>query len=357
MSGPGILAALLLAVFAASWLGTLAVRAYALKRRILDHPNARSSHSVPTPRGGGVAIVAAFLAGVLVLWALGEADAGLALALLLGGAPVAALGFWDDRAPLPARLRLAAHLAAAALVLALLGGLHRLDLGPLVIDLGWLGLPIGVLGLVWLLNLYNFMDGIDGLAASEAVFVAGAGALICAQSGGGLAWVLALLAAASLGFALVNWPPARIFMGDAGSGFLGLAIGTLALAATVRGVTAPWPWVVLLGVFLVDSTLTLVRRAGRGEPLHEAHRSHAYQWAARRFGSHLKVTLGAIAIDLGWLLPWALVAVAWPRWALAATIAALAPLVWLALGLGAGEPEGQVRVPATTRPRPPRPPP
>jgi Fuc2NAc and GlcNAc transferase len=330
---------LLVAVLIAAYFGTSAVRTYALARQILDVPNARSSHTKPTPRGGGVAIVVAFLAGLVVLWALGRIGGDLVVALLIGGGLVAAVGFWDDQASLPPHVRLGFHFLASALVIYWLGGLPHLDLGFAELELGWLGYAFGTLGLVWLLNLYNFMDGIDGLAASEAIFVAGAGALLFLSQGDGLALAMALLAASSAGFLLLNWPPARIFMGDAGSGFLGIALGVLFLDAMVLGSTSIWPLAILLGVFLVDATVTLVRRAQRGERVYVAHRGHAYQRAARRYGSHRLVTLSVTGINLSWLLPWAVLATVHPIWAIAATAAALGPLIGLAVWLGAGDAE------------------
>lgn len=331
-------ALVLVGVLAGSFAGTEALRRYALRRQVLDVPNARSSHSVPTPRGGGVAIVLGFLLGLCGLYGLGSVDAALIAALLPGGALIAAVGFWDDHTPLPARVRIVVHFAAALWALVCLGGWHRLELGFAVLEWGAAGYAVGALLLVWLLNLYNFMDGIDGIAAAEAVCTGLGGALLLWLAGAPPAVPLAL-AAAGLGFGLHNWPPARIFMGDAGSGFLGYVLGVLGLQATVSGATALWPWLILLGVFVVDATLTLLRRMLRGERWLEPHRTHAYQWAARRCGRHLPVTVATVALNLLWLLPCALLAVRYPSWALPVTLLALAPLVWLALHFDAGRPE------------------
>jgi Fuc2NAc and GlcNAc transferase len=196
---------------------------------------------------------------------------------------------------------------------------------------------LGAVGLVWLLNLYNFMDGIDAIAGAEAVCVA-LGALLL---GGAATWLL--LAAAAGGFLLLNWPPARIFMGDVGSGFLGFALGVLAVDAAAWELVPLASSAILLGVFLVDATVTLVHRWLRGERLAQAHRSHAYQHAARRLGGHRPVVLAVVALNLVWLLPWAWAAKAWPAWSMAAVAAALGPLVLLAWGLGAGTVEGRPR--------------
>lgn len=335
MFGNGLI---LIAVFAAAYAGTLCLRRYALARQILDVPNERSSHVRPTPRGGGVAIVMSFLAGIGMLYAKGDVDSGLLGILAGGGGLIALIGFWDDHASLPARVRIVFHAAAAVWALFILGGWPTLDLGFGSVAWGIAGAVVGVVGLVWLLNLYNFMDGIDGIAGTEAVFVASAGALMLGLEGVS-PFPLLMLAAASLGFLLLNWPPARIFMGDAGSGFIGYALGGFALHAVVTGVTAVWPWLILLGVFCVDATVTLVRRWLRGQKWYAAHRSHAYQWASRRYAGHRPVTLAVLLIDIVWLFPCALLAQSYPQWAIPTVLVAYLPLVLLALHFNAGEAE------------------
>ena len=322
-------------VFAAAWLGTRGVLRYAHARDLLDHPNERSSHAAPTPRGGGLAIVCAFLGGLAALFAFGHVNAMLLAALGGGGLAVAAVGFVDDHGGLSPLLRLLVHFAAAAWALYWLCGMPPLRVGGgLVLD-GPLWTAVGMVGLVWLLNLYNFMDGIDGIAGAEAVCV-GLGALLL---GGSTGWLL--LAAAAGGFLLLNWPPARIFMGDVGSGFLGFALGVLAVDAAGWEQLSLAASAMLLGVFLVDATVTLFRRWLRGERLAQAHRTHAYQHAARRYGGHRPVVLATVAVNLLWLLPWAWVAQAWPAWDWVALAVALAPLVVVAWWLGAGTVEGR----------------
>jgi len=321
-------------VFAAAWLGTRGVLRYALARDLLDHPTERSSHTAATPRGGGLAIVGAFLAGLVALYALREVNGMLLAALGGGGLAVAAVGFVDDHGHLAPGARLLVHFAAAAWALYWLCGMPPLRVGGGVVLDGPLWSAAGAVGLVWLLNLYNFMDGIDAIAGVEAVCVGLGMALL----GGAATWLLVTAAAA--GFLLLNWPPARIFMGDVGSGFLGFALGVLAVDAAAWEQVPLWSSAILLGVFLVDATVTLFRRWVRGERLSQAHRSHAYQHAARRFGGHRPVVLAMIGINVTWLLPWAWVARAWPEWAMAAAVAALAPLVVLAWWMGAGTTEG-----------------
>lgn len=288
---------------------TGALRRYALARSLMDIPNARSSHSVPTPRGGGVAIVLSFLLALPLLATMGLLAWPLAWALLGAGAAVAVLGFLDDHGHIAARWRLLGHFAAAIWALFWLGGLPPLTLLGFNVDLGWIGHGLAAVYLVWLLNLYNFMDGIDGIASVEAICVCLGCALlywlVIPNDAAGMRLCL-LLAAAVIGFLFWNFPPARIFMGDAGSGFLGITLGVLSLQAAWAAPQLLWSWLILLGVFIVDATFTLLRRLLRGDKVYEAHRSHAYQYASRRFGSHLPVTLIVGALNVLWLLPLAL---------------------------------------------------
>ena len=336
MNDQRLLPVLLLAT-GLSWLLTGAVRRLAIRADLLDHPNARSSHSTPTPRGGGVAIVASFVAATIGLTVAGHVPIDMCVAVCGAGLLVAGLGFLDDRRPLPARWRFAGHAIAAAWVLVWIGPLPPVPLLGTVVDLGVGALALSALFLVWSINLFNFMDGIDGIAGVEAVTVALAGALVWWLNAPGAAWPLALLFAACVaGFLIWNFPPAKIFMGDAGSGFLGLVVATLALWSGRDEAHLFWAWFILIGCFMVDATTTLVRRVRRGERFNEAHRSHAYQYAARRHGSHRAVTLACGLINLVWLLPLALLVAMRKLDGVAGVILAYAPLVWLAFHYKAG---------------------
>ena len=321
--------------FAAAAVLTGYVRRLAILHDVLDVPTARSSHTVATPRGGGVAVVVVVIAAALVQRAAGVIDTPLLLALL-GGVAVAAVGFVDDRHAVSPGVRLLLHFAAGVWAVSCLGGLPPLQIGAHTVQLGWIGFCIAVLGVVWTLNLFNFMDGIDGIAASEAVFVALAGATLSAGTQGAVAASAVVFAAAAGGFLLWNWPPARIFMGDVGSGFMGYVISVLALAATKLSPTGAWVWLILGGAFFADATATLARRVLRGRRAHEPHRSHAYQQLARRWGSHRSVTLLLLAVNLLWLAPLAMLAVRRPEWAGILVLVALLPLAALALLCGAG---------------------
>jgi Fuc2NAc and GlcNAc transferase len=206
------------------------------------------------------------------------------------------------------------------------------------LDLGWFGYVVAALYLVWMLNLYNFMDGIDGIASVEAICVCSGACLIYWYGGfDTLIWAPLLLAMAVAGFLYWNFPPASIFMGDAGSGFLGITLAVLSLQAAWAAPHLLWAWLILLGVFIVDATLTLVRRLLRGDKVYEAHRSHAYQFASREIGRHLPVTVVVGAINLFWLLPIAMCVVLLKLDGVVGIVIAYAPLVVLALRFRAGE--------------------
>lgn len=330
-------------VFLAALVGTELIRRRALHSGLLDIPGARSSHTVATPRGGGAAIVAAFMAGLIVLVSLGSIGAPLFAALFGGGLAIAAVGYADDRYTLAPGVRIVVHFGAALWALYSLGGMPALTIGDHVISFGAAGYLFGAVAIVWVLNLFNFMDGIDGIAASEAMFITGAVVLLILLSGAWHASEVAapavLLGAACAGFLIWNWPPAKIFMGDVGSGFLGYTIAVLALAHASQSSVAAFTWLLLGGIFFSDATVTLVRRLRRGERAHEAHRSHAYQRLARLWGSHRRVTLTALLINLFWLLPCAAVTVFYPSWAGIVLLAGLIPITVMVILAGAGLPE------------------
>jgi Fuc2NAc and GlcNAc transferase len=332
---PGALTSLIV-----SALLTGVMRQLALTHRVLDVPNERSSHSTPTPRGGGLAIVITLLAALWLLEIVGSMPFRLWAALSACGSAVALVGFADDKWHLSARTRLTVHFAAASVFVWSSGRLPPVDFGIAVLNLGIAGSIVGVLALVWFLNLYNFMDGIDGIASIEAMTVASTVALflVLHRVDSPVAVLMWLTVATVGGFLLWNWPPARIFMGDAGSGFLGFILGAMAWSTVAAGELSVWFWLILVGAFFVDATLTLLRRWRRGESLATAHRSHAYQHLSRRFGSHLKVTLGVLMVNLFWLAPLAWLAALHPSLGAGLTLLAWAPLAVCAWRSGAGLP-------------------
>lgn len=325
-----------------SWIATGIVRRHAEALSMLDIPNERSSHSTPTARGGGLAIVAVFLCWLPILGFLRILDADTAIGLFVGGVPVALIGYLDDRMTMRARTRFIVHLSAAVFLVSLVGGIPGHSLRMLGLQGQLAGAAVGVVLVAWSTNLFNFMDGIDGIAASEAIFVATSGALLnwLHQGEAGLSMAMLALAASTFGFLIWNWPPARIFMGDAGSGFIGFSLGGLGLAASQTGAIPIEAWAILGGIFLVDASLTLIRRFARGDRWFEAHRMHGYQHLARRWRSHRPVTCAVLLVNLCWLLPWAYAACSDPvdaGWFLAA---ALVPLGLVIFAIGAGRREG-----------------
>lgn len=319
-----------------AWGLTGMARRYALQR-LLDVPNSRSSHQIPTPRGGGLGIVLAFFTAILVL----DRIVGVAPSVkwaLLAALPVAAIGFWDDHGHVSARLRLIIHLAAGSCAVYLLGGMAHIALGPFAFELSWIGSGASVLWIVWCLNFFNFMDGIDGIAGTEAAFVTGAAGVLTGwlYPESLLAPVFILFASACLGFLVWNWPPARIFMGDVGSGFVGVVIGMFTVVSMNKGGLSLAVWLILLTSFATDATVTLFRRMWSGQRWYEAHRSHAYQHAALVFGSHKKVTGGVLLINLVWLFPLAIAAAKWPAYEWLITVAAYLPVILTVFRLGAG---------------------
>lgn len=281
-----------------SWLLASRVRLYALDR-LLDIPNERSSHSVPTPRGGGLAIAFTALGGILLAAMWQWIDWDLALALSGGGAMIAVTGWIDDHRDLPALMRFAVQFLSAGWAMFWLGGLPSLVVGPTELRLGIAGTVFGVIGIVWAINLYNFVDGIDGLAAGEAVTTGVIGGLILLAMGhNGLAMVSLLIAAANAGFLPLNWAPAKLFMGDVGSGMLGYLFAVLAIASENAGAVPLLIWVLLLGAFIFDATVTLCRRIAHGERWYHAHHSHAYQRMVQAGRTHAQVSSMILVINI-----------------------------------------------------------
>lgn len=322
-----------LAAFALTVFLTHAVRVRAERLRLLDVPNARSAHAKPTPRGGGIAIAGTVLM-LSAAWALFRGEAMLVLPLLVSGAAAATVGFVDDRHGVRWQVRLTVHVVAVAVIVlpsAMSSQSHEIWVPMLVA-------PLLVLAGSWAVNLFNFMDGIDGIASTEGAFISIGGLLILLGIGAPSCYAtpLAICGASCLGFLVWNRPHAKIFMGDVGSVFLGVwlfGLGVLSSACT--GISL-WMWVILWGSFGADATCTLIRRAASGARWHEAHRAHAYQRLSRRWGSHGKVTVLFTVVNLVWLLPMAWLAARHAAWGPWVAVAAWTPLVAGCMAAGAG---------------------
>lgn len=317
---------ILVVVAASSFLGTGWMRLWA-ERHMLDMPNERSSHTLPTPRGGGLVIVVGSLLGLSFSYPFFGSlfPIQIVTSYGIGALLIALVSWWDDLRSLSNRVRFGTHAAGALLILFVVGFWHQISL-PFVsaIPLGWMGIPLTFLWVVGLTNAYNFMDGIDGLAGSQAV-IAGAGwAGLGWLSGEPLVSLLGLLVAgSSLGFLLHNWPPARIFMGDVGSAFLGFSFAALSVVAAQQHPRMAVVGILLLWPFIFDTTFTFLRRLSRHENVFAAHRSHLYQRLVIAGCSHRAVTL----LYSGLAVVGVVLALAW--------VLELPGVDWLVLGLPA----------------------
>jgi len=332
-----------LLVFAIAFLASAAItgvmRAYARRANLLDVPNQRSSHEVATPSGGGLGIVIVFLAAVSLMAAQAQIEGDAVIAFLLGGGLIAGIGFIDDHSHVSAKWRFMVQILAVSLAVYLLGGLPVLQLGSSALELGLAGDVALVVLIVWFTNAFNFMDGIDGIAASEAICIAGGAAILNYATNDPSVVLLGVLASASLGFLVWNWAPAKIFMGDVGSAFLGFTLIAIAIYTSRAGNVPIWSWLILAGVFIIDATITLVVRIWNRENWLSAHRSHAYQRASRHYKSHAIVTAVVIAINILWLFPVAFLAFTAPEKGWWLTVVAWLPLTITALRFGAGRPD------------------
>jgi Fuc2NAc and GlcNAc transferase len=303
--------------------------------RLVAVPVSRSAHSTPVPVGGGVSIVALILLVIVYCYFTDQIPAN-EFAALMAAAVIAIIGIVDDIRQLDVRWRIPAQFLASAFVVYCLGDVPAIDFGLFIFSESILLNVLAVFALVWLLNLYNFMDGIDGIAATELIVVNLVSLIIVINSDSALTLISASFAAAAGGFLLWNWAPAKIFMGDVGSSFIGFTLGVMALLSLHHGSMTVWTWVLLLGVFIVDATLTLLVRYRSKNRWHEGHASHAYQNAARHYKSHAKVTITVVLINLFWLGPLAWLSMQYPKMGLLITAIGLLPLLLLAKLFGAG---------------------
>ncbi len=296
-----LIAYLLIPLILALGLSKLVI--YWFGRRLLDIPNDRSSHTVPTPRGGGIAIVLATVLSLLITKLPGIPQPPTLLYLIAPGLLMAAVGIADDLFTLNIRIRLIIQLVVACTIT---GVILPNTTHPILIA-ATLG-AISILGIVWLTNLYNFMDGINGLAALQTVFVCGSMSLLFflkAEHPETLLLMLTL-SSASLGFLYWNFPRAKLFMGDAGSLFIGITLATLMVWTAYNDMTTACIWLIILTSFIVDASYTLLTRLTTGQKFYLPHRSHFYQKIAQKLNSHTKATLLIMCFNLAWLLPLAI---------------------------------------------------
>ena len=293
-----------LIIFIVSLILTWVVRYIAIRKSIIDIPNDRSSHAVPTPRGGGLAVIVVLYAGLAYLFYQKMIQINLFYALLCG-LPLSIIGFADDILNLKPVVRFFVQFVCACSALYILGGLRFLDLGIFALQpaqnsiLSMLLILFAFIAIIWSINLFNFLDGIDGYIGSEIVF---AGIAIFLLSGENIG---ILLATSVGGFLIWNWPKAKIFMGDVGSTLLGFIVAIMAIYHQNNHILSIPVWLILTSVFWFDATITLFRRIKNKEKLSQAHRKHAYQRIVRAVWSHQKTTLSALAINVAGLgLAW-----------------------------------------------------
>ena len=270
---------------------TYIIKNYYIKNAILEEVNERSSHTVPTPHGGGIAIVITWFVGLVYLNYVNEIDATLFYALMVG-VVISVVSYFDDIYELSPKLRLGVQLAVALGALVALGGLNTLDFGIFTITNDIVTNTIAIVAIIWYINLYNFLDGINGYAGSEAIFLSIAGLLIFGGAHFGV------LAVAVLGFLYWNWNKAKIFMGDVGSTLLGYNVAIFTIYYVNQDSMNLWIWIVLFSLFWFDATLTLIRRKLNGEKLSQAHKKHGYQRLNQSGWSHFKVTNYSIVVNV-----------------------------------------------------------
>lgn len=317
-----------------SAMGTWLVRFCAGRWSLIDKPNERSSHARAVPRGGGIAIVLVVLLSIVIALAANLIDTRQGVSVSCAALAIAFVGLVDDRRSVSPWVRLGVQLAGALTVIAAQSVGHS----PISV----LQVTLATLWLVGSTNVYNFMDGTDGLAAMQAIFLSIA--LFLISRIGGLTvsndFVLISACGACVGFLLFNWPPASIFLGDVGSGFLGFMFAYWALLAVASGLSTA-VIVIVFGSFLADASVTLARRVWRGERWYLAHRSHAYQRLSRRWRSHRRVLLLYASVNAFWLMPLACLATMRSGLGTPLALVALVPLFAAAVFLGAGKPDAE----------------
>jgi UDP-N-acetylmuramyl pentapeptide phosphotransferase/UDP-N-acetylglucosamine-1-phosphate transferase len=278
-------------LFLLSFSFTYFIKNYAIKKSLIAQVNERSSHSTPTPHGGGIAIAITWFIGLCYFYFMGEIETHLFYALLIGFI-ISIVSFFDDIYELSPKLRLIVQALVSIGGLYFLGGFETLTFGIFDISNPILTNVFAFFMIIWFINLYNFLDGINGYAGSQAVFLAFAGFILF----GGNHFLVLIVAI--LGFLYWNWNKAKIFMGDVGSTLLGYNIAIFTIYYANQEVNNFWVWIILFGVYWFDATLTLIRRKLNKEKLSQAHKKHAYQRLTQAGWSHYKVTNYSIGLNL-----------------------------------------------------------
>jgi len=324
---------LIIPIIACSWIGVFLYKKYAIYTGIIAHQNHRTLHDEPIPRGGGIVFSILFILFIFLIWPYLELSNNLLLILGVGGGVAALFGFIDDIMNIRARTKLIIQLFLSGWVV------YCLYLDSLFV-INWMPIYIMIAAclffMIWMMNAYNFMDGVDGMASSGAIFSSLTLALVLSLTSNSveLIPIFILIATTVSGFIIFNWPPATIFMGDAGSVFLGYIFGALLIFTTLNGSLSIWNWLIVFGYFFADTTTTQIVRIILVKKWYLAHQSHAYQNIARITGSHLKVTRRVTLYNIIWILPIALWSALQPEMEILAAILAITPALIVAYKYG-----------------------
>ena len=278
-------------LFLLSFVLTYFVKNYAIKKSLVAEVNDRSSHTTPTPHGGGVAIALTWFSGISYLYYTEAINESFYFALMVG-VIISVVSYIDDLVELSPKIRLLTQASVAILSLYFLNGFKEIDFIYFSIENQILTNVFAFFMIVWFINLYNFLDGIDGYAGSEAIFLGLASFLLFGDD------VSLVLVASTLGFLLWNWHKAKIFMGDVGSTLLGFNVAIFIIYYANQESSNFWIWIILFGLFWFDATLTLLRRYINKERLSEAHKKHAYQRLTQAGWSHSKVVIASIFLNI-----------------------------------------------------------
>ncbi len=280
-----------LGIFFLSFFLSLYIKNLLEKKLLVASVNERSSHTSSVPYGGGIAIIISWLVGLIYLYLINEIETNLFYALLLG-IVLGVVGFIDDVYNISSKIRLFIQCLIAILALYILGGFNGLAFGYFEILNPFLTNIFAFLMIIWFINLFNFLDGINGYAGSEMIFLSMAGFIIFGNH------LFLILAFSVLGFLYWNFNRAKIFMGDAGSTLLGYNVSIFTLYYANLEMTNLWIWIILFSLFWFDATVTLLRRKLKGENIFKAHKNHAYQRLNQAGWSHFKITNYSIVLNL-----------------------------------------------------------
>jgi Fuc2NAc and GlcNAc transferase len=313
-------------------------RKFAIYFGIIDMPTERSQHAVPMPRGAGICFYIGFTLTLAVLYFMGELSIHFTYPIFLGGSMVMLLGYWDDLKSLPASVRLFVQLLSSIFIVALLtnGFVNDIEISFLP-SWPWLTSMFCILYVAWFVNLYNFMDGSDGLATLTGIFGAGIISIVSfVQNNNDLAIIYASLAFSLLAFLTLNWHPAVVFMGDSGAYFLGFIFGAFALLSKLVYEASLYVHLIVFGMFVVDATWTLIRRGVRGEKVYRPHKQHAFQKLVAAGWTHPQVAFLYVGIMLLWLSPMTLFTLVYPMYSFHFLVVAYLPIFFFVLWAQAG---------------------